>query len=175
MRKYREYTRDLTPDERQSIVKLYENHLHAPKTVLTKRQSLRVLGLAKKERYTKDSDFWYHIKHNAKSALLDLELLSMVASDDQLEQIFALRPGISDDKGRRPASVRTFVRTLLDPHGKTLSDKQEYWRYVIACNIVLDGLAYIKQKKGYDNAAVQQIFNNAEAALRLSLDFGGKG
>ena len=40
------------------------------------------------ERGTVDSDFWYQIRNSAKNAIMDLQLISEVSSDDILKDIF---------------------------------------------------------------------------------------
>src|SRR5437867_6828595 len=83
----RQYRRALTNWERDTIVKLYGLHANS-RGLLTKKMRQRLMGLRKKEPETSESDFWYNIKRYAKGALLDLELISYVASDEQLKEIY---------------------------------------------------------------------------------------
>jgi len=75
MTSYRKYRRDLTNDRIKTLKTRHKIHLKN-KGFLTKLQKERLLKIKKKERETVDADFWYRIKHSAKFALFDLELIS---------------------------------------------------------------------------------------------------
>lgn len=46
------------------------------------------MGLKRREEGTTESELWYRIRNQARKALLDLELLCEIASDEQLKEIF---------------------------------------------------------------------------------------
>lgn len=87
MSESRKYLRELNETERKWLKTYYESHLHR-KGFLSPNQKKRLLGIKRKERGTPDSDFWYKIKHHVQNSIIDLKMISDVASEKQLQEIF---------------------------------------------------------------------------------------
>jgi hypothetical protein len=176
----------LKDHERDSLRKLYENHVNSTKYVLTKDQRTRMLGLSKKERYSKDSDFWYHVKHQARKGLMDLELIASIANDDQLGEIF--EPYDRDDNirldllfGARkrqdfhsldPSIKGEYLRTDLKrivskllTRNENAPSASEQWKYRLAVDMVNVGLDYISQRSEFKTTLHRRLFQDLRDSI----------
>jgi hypothetical protein len=101
----RRYLRELDETEREWLKTYYESHLHR-KGFLTPNQKKRLLGIKRRERGTPDSDFWYKMKHHVQNVIIDLKMISDVASEKQLQEIFG-------EKISMPKSEDVYPITLV--------------------------------------------------------------
>ena len=181
MRKNREYRRDLSDYDIELLRKLYENHLNSAKYALTKEQRKRLLGLAKKEKYTEESDFWYHLKHQARKSLLDLELFVSVANDDMVKEVFepykqedflsadliggattleAARKILPDVKAEYlHTDLKRILTRILVSNEKDTAEK-EHWKYRLAVDMVSVGLAYLGRRPEFRKELHRRLFQD---------------
>ncbi len=110
MSESRQYLRELNEIERKWLKTYYESHLYK-KGFLSQNQKKRLLGIKRKERGTPDSDFWYKIKHHVQNSILDLKMISDVASEKQLQEIFGEK--ISMPKSEDAYPIMLVLSSLL--------------------------------------------------------------
>ncbi|MCH7561071.1 MAG: hypothetical protein IIC67_06870 [Thaumarchaeota archaeon] len=143
-KKYRQYSRDLSDKELETLRKKYSNHLKKSKGgILSDKQRKRLLGYKKKEHGTPDSDFWWKIKHSIQDSIMDIQLLCDIASEEELKDIFGTKPTASDEY-----PITKVLLSLL-PESRTFRmkpkeieklQKEQEWRKVILNELVLESL-----------------------------------
>lgn len=106
----RRYLRELNETERKWLKTYYESHLPR-KGFLTPNQKKRLLGIKRRERGTPDSDFWYKMKRRVQNVIIDLQMISDVTSEMQLEEIFGEK--ISRPKGEDVYPMTLVLSSLL--------------------------------------------------------------
>lgn len=175
MDKYRIYTRELPKSKPEYLKIKYSAHIHS-KGFLSPNQKKRLLGLKKMERGTTDSDFWYRIKRSAKNALLDLQLISEIASDSQLMEIFSSLTvdeyrEIDKNKGKYTRTdPKNLFNAVLSSDGNALTDNN--WKYGLAHDLVNVGLDYVTTKKKLYTELHRRIFQDVRDILIMSYDYG---
>ena len=168
MSSYREYRRELT-DRQLKILKI-RHKIHLENNgFLTKKQKQRLLKLKKKERGTPEADFWYNLKRSAKMAIFDLQLISEIAAESQLQEIF--EPLTNEDyqhmdKGKYlRTDLRYLIESLFSSHKPELSHRDD-WRYRIAEDMVTIGLGYFKNLPAFQSNLHTRLFQDVEDSIR---------
>lgn len=139
---YRQYRRDLNPQQYKNLSKEYEFHLKRSRGgFLTTQARERFLKIRKgeksyneAERQDAEADFWYRLKNSARDAIVDLRLICDISSEDVLKDIFAAK-----DERNRFFQLQVFLRKLFPPNTGSIT-KEDEWRNEITEKIVCDGL-----------------------------------
>ena len=88
----RSYQRELMKSHKLSLIKKFKSLLASGSNVLTPYHRKRLLGKKRKERGgMTDSDLWYRIKPRCKTGIQDLLLISEIANEEILKEIFFTR------------------------------------------------------------------------------------
>lgn len=148
MKKYRQYSRDLSKKELENLRSKYKTHLQESKGgFLSTKQRKRLLGFKKRERGTPDSDFWWRIRKSTQDSIMDMQLICDRATEDELQEIFGEQEKIS---GSYP--ITNLIKALL-PYELFLqrfkSDKEieeiqikQHWRKFILEEVIIEGLSW---------------------------------
>jgi len=92
MTKYREYSREFSPEQLDDLRNSYSDHLRLSRGgFLSDKQRKRLLRLKKKEQGTPDSDFWWRIKESTRDAMMDMKMICDIASEKELQEIFGTK------------------------------------------------------------------------------------
>ena len=162
MASYREYWRELTPYQRR-ILKLRQKFFLKNNGFLTKPQKQRLLKLKKKQRETPDSDFWWNIKRAGKGAIFDLELISMIGDESQLEEIF--QPLRKDDYIKRDKGIfertdlKHLIETIFSSHKPEKSHRDD-WRFKLAFEMIEIGIGYFRNMPAFKSNLHQRAFQD---------------
>lgn len=172
MTSYRKYIRDLTKTQYDDLKIRHKFHLEN-KGFLTKRQKRRLLKLGKKEHGTKDSEFWYRLKHASKNSLLDLQLISKIADEEQLEEIFELLTK-EDYKNRnkglyKRTDLRLLIETIFSSHKPEKSNRED-WRFKLALDMVTIGIGYIRNMPSFQSKLHNRMFEDVLDVLDENRD-----
>ncbi|MCH7647397.1 MAG: hypothetical protein IIA83_02160 [Thaumarchaeota archaeon] len=174
MASYRKYRRDLTVDKIKTLKIWHKIHLKN-KGFLTKLQKERLLKIKKKERKTLDADFWYRIKHSAKYAIFDLELISKIADESQLQEIF--EPFTSKDYNEQKkgnyyrTSLRNMIESIFTSHIPEKSNRNN-WRFKIALEMVTIGIGYVRNMPSFQSKLHTRLFEDVLDVLDENRDSG---
>lgn len=167
MTSYRKYTRESKDFTLETLRNRHKIHLQN-NGFLTKKQKERLLKLKKKQRETPDSDFWYRIKHSAKFSIFDLELISRLADESQLQEIFEpLRKEdyVSMDKGDYH---RTDLRYLLEAVFSSCNQdnlNQDDWRTKLALELVTIGIEHFQKNPAFQSNLHRRLFDDVLDSL----------
>ena len=159
---YRKYTRDLSIDKIKSLRILHKIHLKN-KGFLTPNQKQRLLKLKKKEHRTPDADFWFRIKNSAKFAIMDLQLISRIADESQLREIF--EPFTTEDynEHKKGNYTRTQIRDLIESvytsHMPEKSNRDD-WRFKLALDMVTSGIGYFRNMPSFQSKLHTRLFED---------------
>jgi len=161
MSKNRGYTREMTSHRWQILKKQYKTHI-TKKGFLSPNQKKRILKIKKMERGTVDSDFWYQIRNSAKNAIMDLQLISEVSSDDILKDIFRTL-GNEDyrkmDKGIYDRSALDLVISrILQSEKKPIDVSQ--WKYDFTTSVVTAVIYYLREIPKFSTRLHSRLFND---------------
>src|SRR5574337_643649 len=155
------YRRELTNNEIGSLKKTYEKHARSiARGFLTREQRMRLLELKKKERGTTDSDFWYKLKRQSKNAIMELQMISDIANDKQLKEIF-----YEGTPTRSPIS-ELFV-SLFPINRKT--DQDDLWRSSIMAQIVFRSLEWYLQNNTFPTESHQRLIRDTLDAISVTV------
>lgn len=174
MTSYRKYRRDLSNDKIETLKIWHKIHLKN-KGFLTSKQKQRLLKLKKKERGTPESDFWYRIKHSAKYAIFDLELISKIADESQLQEIF--EPFTSEDYNEQKkgnynrTTLRNMIESVFTSHMPEKSNRDD-WRFKIAIDMVTIGIGYVRNMPSFQSKLHTRMFEELLDVLDEKRDSG---
>lgn len=161
MSKNRGYTREMTSHRWQILKKQYKTHI-TKKGFLSPNQKKRILKIKKMERGTVDADFWYQIRNSAKNAIMDLQLISEVSSDDILKNIFRTL-GNEDyrkmDKGIYDRSALDLVISRILQSEKRPIDASQ-WKYDFATSVVAAVIYYLREIPKFSTTLHSRLFND---------------
>ena len=172
MTNYRKYRRDLTKTQIKTLKALHKIHLQN-NGFLTKLQKERLLKIKKKERETLDSDFWYRIKHSARYSIFDMELISRIADESQLKEIF--EPLTKDDHSKRDKGIyertdlRLMIEAVFSSHKPELSNRDD-WRFKIALDMVKIGIGYFRNMSSFQSKLHTRMFEEVLDVLDENRD-----
>ena len=162
MTTYRKYRREITDSKLKTIKTRHKIHLQN-NGFLTKSQKERLLKTKKKERGITDTDFWYRIRHAATFAIFDLELISKIADESQLEEIFEplTRDNYSDmDKGLyKRTDMRYLIEAVFSSHKPELSTRDD-WRFKLAYEMIEIGIGYFRNMPTFQSNLHQRAFQD---------------
>lgn len=172
MIEYRKYIRDLNKRQVNDLSIRHKFHLEN-KGFLTKHQKKRLLKQKKKERGTLDSEFWYRLKHSAKMAIFDLQLISEIADESQLQEIF--KPLTNEDYRNmdKEKYYRTDLRHLIDNIFSSHSPERSHsddWRYKIAEDIVTIGIGYFRNMPAFQSNLHNRLFQDVIDTIGAHVD-----
>ena len=169
---YRKYTRDLKENKLKALKMRHEIHINN-KGFLTKKQKLRLLKLRKKERWTPDADFWYRIKHSARYSIFDLELISKIADESQLKEIFEpLKKAdyANMDKGiYKRTDLRFLIEAIFSSHSPEKSHSDD-WRFKLALDMVKIGIGYFQNMPAFQSNLHKRLFGDVIDTLDANID-----
>lgn len=159
------WRRHLTPQKKKVLIEKYQDVLQISRGgILTTNQRKRLLGLKKQTIDNDERKFWSDIRNSARGAFSDLRLISEIASDNQLKDIFEplSSEDLSKDKNGRPDPYGKYVRTDVNTFLSTLlfeRDNQE-WKYFLASRLIETAIAYIRWKPEYNNKLYNRVFDD---------------
>jgi len=160
MTSYRKYIRDLSKIEYNNLKVRHKFHLEN-KGFLTKKQKRRLLKLGKKEHGTTDSEFWYRLKHSSKNSLLDLQLISRIADEEQLEEIFeALTKEDYKNMNKnlyKRTDLRFLIETIFSSHKPEESNRED-WRFKLALNMLNISIGYFRNMPSFQSKLHNRMF-----------------
>jgi len=172
MSSYREYWRDLSAFQRR-VLKLRQKFYLKNNGFLTKPQKKRLLKLKKKQRETPDADFWWNIRRAGKGAILDLELISTIGDESQLEEIF--QPLTKDDYTKRDKGIynvtdlRHLIETIFSSHEPEKSHSDD-WRYKIAEDMITIGIGYFRNMPAFQSNLHNRLFQDVIDTIGAHVD-----
>ena len=167
MTSYRKYTRESKNYTLETLRKRHKTHLQN-KGFLTKKQKERLLKLKKRERETLDSDFWYRIKRSSKFSIFDLELISKIADESQLQEIFeplTKEDYAAMDKGNyNRVDLRYMLQAIFssrNPENLSLDD----WRSQLALDLVTVGIEHFQKNPVFQSNLHRRLFDDVLDSL----------
>jgi len=172
MSSYREYWRDLSAFD-QKTLKLRQKFFLKNNGFLTKPQKKRLLKLKKKQRKTPDADFWWNIRRSAKGAIFDLELISTIGDESQLEEIF--KPLTKDDYTKRDKGIyivtdlRHLIEKIFSSHKPEKSHSDD-WRYKIAEDMITIGIGYFRNMPAFQSNLHNRLFQDVLDTIGAHVD-----
>lgn len=156
------------------IRKTYSPHINSAGGIFTPTTREKLISLVEKPKSgARENEFWYDIRRQVKAAMTDLAMICEIASDNQLKQMFEMKPlAQGTDSGKQQQEIdtnlRTFLRNLTQPQNKEKIDKKEYWKYILAVNIAMIGHDYFRQFPRYENSPLfERVFSDAEQVMNL--------
>lgn len=147
------YRRDLTKLDYKILKMDYENHYDSKTTgVFTKdkrRHLLGIKGSGKEDKIKSESDWWYDVRSSVKSGVVDLKLVSDVASVKEQKQMFE----ISDERFSIADVLHSILTINVKPTEKssqettkightTPKDDETAWKSFLAYNLVKIGIGF---------------------------------
>jgi len=143
-REIRQYLRDFTPKEKNSLKRKYfDDIIRKRPGFISSNQRKFLLRIKNKPQSTTTSDFFYTLRENAKSTLNDLNLLTEVLTEDQLQEIFGT------EEGRTESEFSKFLTSLLPSKNvgkqtkkKKLKGDDQRWKKDILNDAVIKGLEW---------------------------------
>ena len=172
MSSYREYRREIT-DRKLEILKI-RHKIHLENNgFLTKKQKQRLVKLKKKERGTPEADFWYNLKRSAKMALFDLQLISEIADESQLQEIFeplTIEDYRNMDKGKYyRTDLRYLIENIFSSHSPERSHSDD-WRYKIAEDMITVGIGYFRNMPAFQSNLHNRLFQDIIDTISAHVD-----
>lgn len=160
----RSYQRELMKSHKLSLIKKFKSLLASGSNVLTPYHRKRLLGKKRKERGgMTDSDLWYRIKPRCKTGIQDLLLISEIANEEILKEIFFTR---DERTGNIPINE---LFELLFPQDTKEISKEEKWRIELLEEIVCKGLEWYLKKGVFKTKSHQRmIFETLDAITIVS-------
>ncbi len=160
----RSYQRESLKSHKLSLIKKFKSLLTSSSNVLTPYHRKRLLGKKRKERGgTTDSELWYRIKPRCKTGIQDLLLISEIANEEILKEIFYTK---DERTGNIPISE---LFELLFPQDTKEISKDEKWRIELLEEIVCKGLEWYLKKGVFKTKSHQRmLFETLDAITIIS-------
>jgi len=149
--KLREYTRELTKSEIQDLKTKYKSHIKATRDgFLNTKTKERLLHISKWSDRPSDRemyDFFYEIRERSKTAILDMQLLCEVLTENQLQSVFATKRYRPQAEDLYPISELLVAITSVNPvrgssKKKEQVKKEREWRKLVLEDLVVRGLSW---------------------------------
>jgi len=162
MTSYREYRRDLTKEEFKTLKIRHRIHLKN-RGFLSPNEKQRLLKLKNKEHGTPEADFWYILKRKAKFAIFDLQLISKIADESQLQEIF--EPFTNEDyndhkKNNYPRTqLRDLIESVYTSHMPEKSNRDD-WRYKLALDMATSAIGYFRNIPAFQSKLHTRLFED---------------
>ena len=172
MTEYRKYIRDLSKKQVNDLRTRHKFHMKN-NGFLTKRQKDRLLKQRKKEKGTLDSEFWYRLKHSAKMAIFDLQLISEIADESQLQEIF--EPLTNEDYRNMDkekyyrTDLRYLIQNIFSSHNPERSHSDD-WRYKIAEDMITIGIGYFRNMPAFQSNLHNRLFQDVIDTISAHID-----
>ena len=121
------------------------------------------MKIKKKEHGTPEADFWYVIKGKAKFAIFDLQLISRIADESQLQEVF--EPFTNDDynehkKGNYSRTqLRDLIESIYTSHKPEESNRED-WRFKLALDMVTSGIGYFRNMPAFQSKLHNRLFED---------------
>jgi len=147
----REYTRELTENEIKKLKITYESHIKATRDgFLNTKIKQRLLHISNWSDSPSDReiyDFFYEIRERTKTAILDMQLLCDVLSENQLQTIFGTKRYRPKAEDLYPISELLVALTSVNPvrgssKKKEQLKKEREWRKLVLEELVVKGLSW---------------------------------
>ena len=169
MRKPRLYRRLLTKKEKNNLRIRYANRLEKTQPGCFERKTRqRIMDLkfgerapSKKLRLAYEAQFWSDVKSTARGSFIDMQMLSEVADEMLLKEIFF------DNNKRDGEPFITLIRNLFSPASTGLLQEEQEWRKDLLLDIVLFGLESIIKGKTFKEPPVQRLLVDALNTLAV--------
>ena len=109
------YRRELSKIQQKDIQTTYSKHKKDAGGIFTEPKRRKLIGLKKKssKEFEETSDFWYDVRTTVKSGLMDLQLISQVANNDQKRAMFDLVPYVEKKDDPARASLPDIMEKIL--------------------------------------------------------------
>jgi hypothetical protein len=148
MTRYRQYRRHITKRELTSLKKRYEQHIKSRGGFLS--TASRKILLQESQKLIDEADFWYRTKLSARNTIIDLVLLSEIASERELQDIFYKELKLASTIFISDPPLKLLLRTLFPAAHATQrpSDEENKWRIKILEEVVGIGLKWY-MKSGF--------------------------
>jgi hypothetical protein len=169
MRKHRLYRRYLTEKEKKNLRTRYVDRIEKTQPGCFERQTRqRILNLkfgeraaSKGQQQEYEAQFWNDVKYKARGSFVDMQMLSEVADETLLKQVF-----LDHDK-RDGEPFISLIRNLFSPVSTGLLQKEEEWRKDLLLDIVLFSLKSIINGKTFKEPPVQRLLVEALNTLAV--------
>lgn len=146
MSKHRQYRREIGKSQLKSLQEKYEQHINSKGGFLS-AASRKILLKETTPKLLNEADFWYRTKLSARNALIDLVLLSEVASERELRDILykEFKRSLTISLGDPPLTLLLMRLFPTASEAQSLSEEERGWRAKILEEVVSIGLEwYIK-------------------------------
>lgn len=156
-----QYRRKLNQGKQKYVNDRYKTHKDAKAGTFTSDKRRKLLGIKPKGRDISPenvANFWYDVRTSVSRGLADLHLVSEVAHEDQMREMFQPHPYQAMKKDPSLTSLATLVKAVLEsPDGTSkhmvggrrklsmLKEQPDAWKAVLAQEIVrhcLDFFSY---------------------------------
>lgn len=147
----RRYTRELTENEIKVLKTKHKLHIKSTRDgFLNTKTKKRLLHITKWSDNPSDReiyDFFYEIRDRTKSAILDMQLLCDVLTEDQLQKIFGVKRNKLQAEDLYPISELLIAITNEKPIRGSAKKKEQIrkereWRKLILEDLVMRGLLW---------------------------------
>jgi hypothetical protein len=158
----RSYQRKTPISDKSSLKQKFKPLLESSSNILTPYHRKRLLGEKRKERGgTTESDLWYRIKPRCKTGMMDLLLVSEIANEEILKEIFYTK-----DERTGSLPIRNLFRTLFPPTVKQITD-EEKWRTELLEEIVCNGLEWYLARGVFTTRSHQRLIYETLDAITV--------
>jgi len=111
-----QYRRKLDKAKQKYVHDKYRKHKDSVTGIFTSDKRRKLLGLKPKGREISSenlANFWYDVRNSVKYGLADLQLVSEVAHQEQLKEMFSIIPYGEWDKDISKTDLSKLVKTIL--------------------------------------------------------------
>jgi len=174
------WRKPLTPQEKKVLKTQYNSILKVSRGgILSHNQRLRLLGIKRITDGEEEKKLWFDIRNSSRTSFLDLKLISDIASDNQLEDIF--KPLTEEDlpldkKGKRDPygkynryHIETYLGHLLFEHDN------KKWKSELSIQLIELGINYLRWNHEFSRQLFQRLFDELLDAINPHRDSSKSG
>ncbi len=168
-----QYRRKLNQGKQKYVNDRYKTHKDAKAGIFTSDKRRKLLGIKPKGRDVSPenlANFWYDVRTSVTKGLADLHLVSEVAHEDQMKEMFQPHPYQAIKEDPSLSSLATLVSSVLEsPDGSSkfivsrrrkpsmLKEQPDAWKAVLAQEIVKHCLGFFSNHGFVTSKAHQRV------------------
>jgi len=168
-----QYRRKLNQGKQRYVNDRYKTHKDAKVGIFTSDKRRKLLGIKPKGRDVSPenlANFWYDVRTSVTRGLADLHLISEVAHEEQMKEMFQAHPYQAIKEDPSLTSLATLVRSVLESPDSSskhivagkrkpsmLKEQPDAWKAILAQEIVRSCLEFFSYHGFVTSKAHQRV------------------
>jgi len=179
-----QYRRKLNKGMQHFINDWYKKHKDTEGGIFTPDKRRKLLGIRPKGRKVSPENipnFWYDVRNSVQSGLSDLHLVSEVAHQNQLKEMFSLIPYSVWFEGRSKTDIAKLLSTIFSsqPRSRVMkvkgqlrpieNNEDDIWLAHLAYEIVLECFKFFKEHNLVTSMAHERLIEETDDMLNSEI------